>query len=331
MSETHADAHLAVVAIGRNEGDRLRICLTSVLASGLAQVVVYVDSGSTDGSVDLARGLGCQVVALDLSIPFTAARARNEGLAQALRLVPVLTHVQFIDGDCEMVAGWLPAALAFLAQDGGVAAVCGRLRERYPERSIYNQLCDIEWATPVGQTKSCGGIVLMRVDALLAVGGFRASLIAGEEPELCVRLRGAGWRIWRLDHEMALHDAAMTRFGQWWTRAKRGGYAYAEGAGLHGSAPERHYAGHTQRALLWGLALPILIALSLCSTTAGLVFLLIYPVQVVRLAVTSKLPGGLAWWRALFLVLSKFPEALGVLKFYKNRWQGRAGTLIEYK
>jgi len=331
MSEAHSEDHLAVVAIGRNEGERLRICLTSVLSTGLAQVVVYVDSGSTDGSVDLARGLGCQVVELDLSIPFTAARARNEGLALALRLVPALSHVQFIDGDCEMVTGWLPAALAFLVQDGGVAAVCGRLRERYPERSIYNQLCDIEWATPVGQTKSCGGIVLMRVDALLAVGGFRASLIAGEEPELCVRLRGAGWRIWRLDHEMALHDAAMYRFGQWWTRAKRGGYAYAEGASLHGSTPERHGVRPTQRALLWGLVLPIMIALSLVFTLAGGVFVLIYPLQVARLAVTSERSASLAWWRALFLVLSKFPEALGVLKFYKNHWQGRVGTLIEYK
>ena len=64
---------IGVVAIGRNEGDRLRVCLTSALRD--SNHVVYVDSGSTDGSVAMVRELGATVVELDLSIPFTAARA----------------------------------------------------------------------------------------------------------------------------------------------------------------------------------------------------------------------------------------------------------------
>lgn len=322
---------LAVVAIGRNEGERLRTCLTSALASGLAQVVVYVDSGSTDGSVAMAQGLGCQVVNLNMAIPFTAARARNEGFALARQLAPGLTHVQFVDGDCELVLGWLPAALQFLDDHPQVAAACGRRRERFPQNSIYNQLCDIEWNTPVGQAKACGGDVLMRANALQAVGGYRASLIAGEEPELCVRLRAAGWQIWRLDQEMTLHDAAILRFGQWWNRSRRAGYAFAEGAALHGAAPERHNVAATRRALLWAVALPLLIAASAGFTRASVLFVLVYPAQVMRLVVQSKLPGKLAWWHALALVVSKFAEAQGALKFYKNRWLGKAGTLIEYK
>ena len=58
--------------------------------------------------------------------------------------------------------------------------------------------------------------VFMR--GLYGVGGFNPAVIAGEEPELCVRLRQAGWKIHRLDAEMTLHDAAMTSWRQWWKR-----------------------------------------------------------------------------------------------------------------
>src|SRR5947207_307333 len=64
-----SSATLGVVVIGRNEGDRLRTCLSAVAGRNLP--VVYVDSGSTDGSVATARGLGADVVALDLTTPFT--------------------------------------------------------------------------------------------------------------------------------------------------------------------------------------------------------------------------------------------------------------------
>lgn len=323
---------LAVVAIGRNEGDRLKMCLRSALGEGIAQVVVYVDSGSTDGSADYARGQGCRVVDLDMSIPFTAARARNEGFELALAYVPALTHVQFIDGDCELAHGWLEAALAFLSKRCDVAAVCGRRRERNPQHTIYNQLCDIEWNTPVGKTKSCGGDVLIRVDALRSVGGYRTNLIAGEEPELCVRLRARGWRIWRLDHEMTLHDADMLRFAQWWSRSKRTGFAFAEGAALHGAPPERHWVRESRSGLLWGLALPLLIAaMSMAATPWALGLMLVYPLQVLRLYWRARRLVPRPGWYAASLVLGKVPESLGQLKYFLSRARGQRAALIEYK
>ena len=137
-----------------------------------------------------------------------------------------------------------------------VAAVAGRLRERHPEQSIYNWLCDREWDRPAGEAASCGGIAMMRVNALRQVEGFRDDLIAGEEPELCFRLRAAGWRIWRLNDDMAWHDAGMTRFGQWWRRALRSGYVAAQGASLHGAGPERYRVWESRRAWFWGILLP---------------------------------------------------------------------------
>lgn len=321
---------LGVVVIGRNEGQRLARCLQS-LAERIDSVV-YVDSGSTDGSVALAQSLGVQVLALDLRIPFTAARARNEGFAALLRSVPSLHWVQFVDGDCEVAPRWLATAQAFLQQHADVAVVCGRRRERFARQTPYNLLCDMEWDTPVGEARACGGDALMRVQAFDAVGGFRPGLIAGEEPELCVRLRAAGWKVWRLDAEMTLHDAAMTRFSQWWRRSQRAGFAYAEGAQLHGGPPERHWVQESRRAWLWGLGVPLVVVLACLALGAwGLLLLAVYPLQVVRLARRGQRPPKENRLQAVFLVIGKFPEMLGQLKFWRQRLLAGKSTLIEYK
>lgn len=313
---------VGAVIIGRNEGARLVACLASFPA--WVRPLVYVDSGSTDGSVAAARVAGAEVVALDMSQPFTAARARNAGFAR-LQELAAPDFVQFVDGDCRIQPGWLEAAASFLSARPSVAVVCGRRREVHPEASIWNRLCDAEWDTPPGQAKACGGDALMRVAAVAAVGGYDPTLIAGEEPELCVRLRRAGWEVWRIDHEMTLHDAAMTRIGQWWKRTRRAGHAFAEGAAMHGAPPERHWVAETRRAVLWGLVLPLVTLLGLAVTPWAGLLLLAYPLQVLRL---SRRIGR---ERAAFLVLGKFPEAQGVLEYHLNRLRKRRAGLIEYK
>ena len=196
----------------------------------------------------------------------------------------------------------------------------------FPEVSVWNRLCDAEWDTPVGPAKACGGDALMRTQAVAKAGGYDPALIAGEEPELCLRLRQAGWQIWRIDREMTLHDAAMTRFSQWWKRSRRAGYAFAEGAAMHGAPPERHWVAETRRAAIWGLALPVAsLVLGAFATPWALVALAAYPLQVLRL---QRRYGG---QRAFFLTLAKFPEAAGVLQFHLNRLLHRRIGLIEYK
>ncbi len=325
----------AAVVIGRNEGARLVRCLAAL--AGQASPVVYVDSGSTDDSVAAARATGAVVVELDLSRPFTAARARNAGFAALAAAreegeatgAPAL--VQFIDGDCEIRPGWIAAARAFLEAEPHVAIACGRLRERHPEASVYNRLCDREWDTPVGRTRASGGIFLARTVAFEEAGGFDETLIAGEEPELCVRLRAAGWQVWRLDHEMALHDAAMTRFGQWWTRARRGGHAAAEGMAMHGAPPERHGVAQVRRALAWGLVLALAILAGALATPWAWAGLLAYPAQIARLAWREGPTDRFAWIQAFFLTLGKFPETQGILGYWAARLAGHRRGLIEYK
>lgn len=318
---------LAAVVIGRNEGARLVRCLASVVPA--VERVVYVDSGSTDGSVEAARAAGAEVVMLDLAQPFTAARARNAGIA-ALREGTPPAYVQFIDGDCELQPGWIATSRAFLDSHPQAAIACGRRRERFPEASVYNRLCDREWDTPIGEAKACGGDALMHWTALEEVGGYNPALIAGEEPEMCVRLRAKGWQIWRLDAEMTLHDAAMARFSQWWKRTRRGGHAAAEGMAMHGARPERHGVAQVRRALIWGLALPGVAVAGSLATPWTLTLLLAWPAQMLRLSLREGGDRG-AWEQALFLTLGKIPEAMGALEYWARRGLRRPTGLIEYK
>jgi glycosyltransferase involved in cell wall biosynthesis len=323
-------SQLAVVVIGRNEGERLKRCLLSVV--GTPGIVVYVDSGSTDESIAYAKALGAEVVCLDMRRPFTAARARNEGWRHALSRQPETAHVQFVDGDCEVREGWLALAQAHLLSHPEIAGVCGRRRERFPQASVYNGLCDLEWDTPIGLAKAFGGDAMVRLTALQEVGGYREDVIAGEEPELCVRLRATGWRVWRLDAEMTWHDAAICQFRQWWLRTKRCGFAYARGSELHGAPPELHWVKETRRAILWGAGAPALILSStLIFGPIAWTLWLIYPCQVARLAWASPPETPLRWHSAVFLVLGKFAEAQGVWQWWWQRVWHQGPKLIEYK
>ncbi len=332
---------VGVVAIGRNEGARLRACLSSAARDCAA--VVYVDSGSSDGSVNLAESLGAAVVPLDLSIPFTAARARNEGFARLQQILPDVQFVQFVDGDCEIVNSWIATANAAISADPKMAVVCGRRRERFPGASVYNRMCDMEWDTPIGEARASGGDALIRVAAFTEVGGYDPTVIAGEEPEMCVRLRHKGWTIHRIDAEMTLHDAAMTRFAQWWKRNVRSGHAYAQGNAMHGEPPEL-FARREVRSISFWTTVPIYLTAG-CVILSGILIgprwcwlglapLGVYLLLAVKIAGYRRRLGDStkdAIVYGAFTVLGKFPQHLGIGYFRRAKRRGRRNAIIEYK
>lgn len=322
---------LGIVAIGRNEGERLRACLASLPPDARR---VYVDSGSEDGSVAAARAAGAEVVELAPGTPFTAALARNAGAARLDGAA--IEFVQMVDGDCALAPGWLAAATAALHADPGLAVVFGRRRERWPERSVYNRLCDDEWDVPVGPARSCGGDALFRFAALRAAGGYTSTLIAGEEPDLCLRLREAGWRIARIDAEMTRHDAAMTRFGQWWRRSVRAGHAFAELAWRNRGHADPSWRRAVASSVGWAAGLPLAgVALAAAGGRAGplaAAALLLYPLQWARLTWKGRRQGWrFAGQKAWFLLVSRFAQTAGVASFVRRHATGATPRLIEYK
>jgi GT2 family glycosyltransferase len=324
---------IGIVTIGRNEGERFRHCLNSI--AGRGHTVVYVDSGSTDGSIELARSLGVDVVEMDLSTPFTHSRARNEGIERLVAIDPGVEFVHMVDGDCELIEGWIEKAQSVLESRPDAIAVCGRRRERFRDQSVYNLLADLDWNTPVGEVSAFGGEALVRVGPMRAVGAYDPGVIAGEDDEMCVRLRKAGWKIVRIDAEMSRHDMAMTHFGQWWKRSFRTGYAFAEGAALHGAPPERHFVRQVRSTLFWGLFVPLLVlALAWPTSGASVLLLLGYVLMFVRIYQGRRRRGdtpGDCRLYAFFCVLGKFPQSLGVLQYWIGRLRGRRSAIIEYR
>lgn len=327
-----SEHRLAIVVIGKNEGERLVQCLASVPDD---VPIVYADSASTDASIMVAQAAGAAVVAVGADAPLTAARGRNAGAFAALERYPDLEYIQFVDGDCTIIPEWLPAARAFLTANPGVAIVCGRRFERHPERSIYNAMCDREWDTPIGTVDSCGGDAMVRVRAFADIGGFADDQVAHEEPELCGRLRQAGWTIARIDRPMTTHDAAITRLGQFYRRSRRAGLGISQCLDRAGAGRDRQGLAIVRRAFVWGLALPaaILVSLTLDGRAAGLLAAA-YPAQVLRQTVKNRRlgwPGRQALGVAMLGLVSKFAEAHGLTEYWLARLTNRRQRPIMYK
>lgn len=323
------ETSIAAVVIGRNEGDRLLRCLIS-LQSAVGRII-YVDSGSNDGSVAAARDAGAKVVELDISRPFTAARARSAGFAALEASGDLPDYVQFVDGDCGLQPDWIPAAHAALDRDPRLGIVTGWRSEVNREHSIYNALCDFEWRRPAGEIQTCGGDMMVRSTAFAAVGGFDETVIAAEDDEFCVRIRKADWKIQRLPVEMTLHDAAMTRFGQWWSRAVRSGHGFAQVGYMH---PE-YFTKERRRVWIYGAILPTLALIGM----AGVPWILgavaaLYSLSYLRTVMGLHRDGLLlkeAFSHAVLLTLSKFPNFQGILTYKWRQFRGHKMNIIEYK
>lgn len=319
---------VGVVIIGRNEGERLNLSINSVLPQ--ANRVVYVDSGSTDDSVKLAASLGCEVIELDPSTPFSAARGRNAGYRHLIDLFPELKYIQFLDGDCVLDEAWIQNGVNSLETLPNAAVAFGRRHELYPDESIYNRLCDLEWDVPIGERRECGGDAMMSIAALREVNGYNPEFAAGEEPEMCYRMRQKGWKVYSVRAEMSHHDAAMHKFSQWSTRTMRSGSAYAQSMWTHGRKGPEYYAARESFSIWFWAILPILIiALAFVSPWFLLIFLA-YPVLAARIYRGMRKRDATHKEALLYAgscIIGKYPQLRGQLRFLRHR----RSSLIEYK
>ena len=329
---------ISVVVIGRNEGQRLARCVESIHCirgfEGERIEIIYVDSASTDGSAELAATYGAQVIVLHAERP-TAALGRNAGWRVARA-----EFVLFLDGDTILHPDFAKAALEPMLQDASIAAVWGHRREIHPEDSIYNRILDLDWVYAPAITEFCGGDVLIRRSALEEVNGYDSELIAGEEPEMCRRMRARGYRILHIDHPMTGHDLQMTRWSQYWKRAIRSGHAFAEISQRFRDSDDPSWDRDRKRNLMhagfWMGSLAI-------AVTASLLRLTILPL-VLWVAVLVALSLRSAWkarWKSDNVItlslygfhshLQQFPICIGQLQYAFDRKRGNRRALIEYK
>ena len=334
-SDIESNAIVGVVAIGRNEGERLRACFESLKHYQLP--IVYVDSGSTDGSILLAENYGAIVLELDMSCPFTAARARNSGYEKLLELHPEITLIQFVDSDCVVDKDWINKAQKMFYKEPLLAAVSGHQGEKNAHKNIYKKLFSIEWRSPVGIMKDYGGFIgnnMMRASVLKQVGGYNPQVIAGEDSELGVRLELNGYYIRKIDHAMTLHDADITRFNQWWKRSVRAGHAIGQRAHLNGNTALRDCVHARNSTWLWGIGFPSALLLALVPTNglsaiaSGMYLLLGFRMFRYRKNLGDNTSDAILY--SGFTLIAKFANAIGLIKFYFNKAKGHY-NLIEYK
>lgn len=330
-------ASLSVVVIGRNEGPRLTSCLASVRAAGTVgdtAEVIYVDSASVDGSPETARRCGARVIVLDASRS-TAARGRNAGWRATDSEL-----VLFLDGDTVLDPNFPERAREALASDPTIAAVWGHRRELHGERSIYNRVLDLDWIVPPGFTEYCGGDVLLRRQDLVEVGGYDESLIAGEEPELCRRLRMKGARILHIDAPMTGHDLDITRLSQYWRRAVRAGHAYAEVSRRYRHSEDPIWRGKSRqnfvRCAFWLSSLAAALSTaayrrSLLPASAWLGLFLILSARSAWKARWKSSSLATLFFYGLHSHLQQLPVCLGQLTFMLSSRKTGERKIIEYK
>ena len=330
---------LSVVVIGRNEGARLERCLRSIAAtepppgeSSSGIEVIYVDSNSSDGSPELAARLGARCIILPKGRT-TAALGRNAGWRAAS--APL---VLFLDGDTILHPRFVVQAIAALRPE--IAIVWGHRREIHPEATIFNRVLDLDWIYPPGITEFCGGDALMRRQALAEVNGYDETLIAGEEPEMCRRMRAKNWQILHVDLPMTGHDMAMTSWSQYWKRATRAGYAYAQvsarfrNTGLPFWEEDARRNRNRAITLLGVLAVGIIASAVLRNVIPILAVAAFYALLSLRTASRMKWKSpdfGTRLAYGFHSHLQQIPIWLGQLQYGRDQSAGRVRGLIEYK
>jgi cellulose synthase/poly-beta-1,6-N-acetylglucosamine synthase-like glycosyltransferase len=279
------------------------------------------------------EALGVKVIVVHPERP-AAAIGRNAGWQVAH--APVIL---FLDGDTILHPDFVKNALPYF-EDPQVAIVWGHRRESQPETSVYQLVIDLDWIYPLGIAEFCGGDALIRRHILAEVNGYNPKLIAGEEPEMCQRIRARDYCILHVDLPMTLHDLAIHSWSQYWQRAIRTGYAMAEVSTLLRGTTTPLWQRESRRNWLHATALVSLFGLGFILTLffkslSPLFFsIIIYLLLSIRSALKARWKSNNWLTLSLYGLHSQFqhiPIVLGQLSYHYHRWRGQQRRLIEYK
>ena len=196
MNQTSTDIGISVIVPVHNGGEKFRRCLESLKKTlPLPAEIIIVADGDTDGSWQLAKALGLQV----LRFPSCGgpARARNFGAHKAQGEI-----LFFVDADVTIPPDAMSQVVMAFEREPYLAAVFGSYDDEPGEANFLSQYRNLlhHYVHQTGREDAstfwgaCGAI---RRDVFLAVGGFDEEYVrpSVEDIELGYRLRKAGCRI----------------------------------------------------------------------------------------------------------------------------------------
>ncbi|HOF40052.1 MAG TPA: glycosyltransferase family A protein [Candidatus Hydrogenedentes bacterium] len=310
---------MSFVVIGYNEAATLKACLESVKTAnldGFSWELIYVDGGSTDDSMEIARETGVNLL-LGGEMRRRAAENRNLGLSAARGRL-----VQFIDGDMTLSPDWPRTAAQFLSENEAVAAVCGNLEESAP--GVFYAALQIDWAQREGEIRHCGGAAMYVAGLLREAGAFPTEVAYGEEPLLCWRLRNIlGRKIYQINQTMARHNLDFRGLRDYWRRNVRCGQTYAEIAAICWRTPDPLWRRECLTNAGWALLMFGALAGLIIGTTGLRVSILaVAGCVLARKFAQTRMKGhaaGVSLMYAVHSYFSKLSIAWGELRWVLRR------------
>ncbi len=195
-ADNHSSLHFTVIIPVYNGGDNLRRSLKSLSGSTRPpDEIIVIDDGSTDGSAELARGYGVQVLSLSDG-PQGSYVARNRGAEVAQGNILV-----FIDADVAAHPDTLARIEKYLIEYPQLDALFGSYDADPAVRTVVSRYKNLvhhyvhQHSRGEASTfwTGCGAI---RREAFDELGGFDVSCRTIRDIELGGRLRRAGKQVW---------------------------------------------------------------------------------------------------------------------------------------
>jgi glycosyltransferase involved in cell wall biosynthesis len=307
--------NISCIVIGINSARTIVSCIKSIKKSDYPKLIeiIYVDGGSSDNSVELAKKLGVKVIQLKQEHP-TPGRGRNVGWKNASNEL-----IQFLDGDTTLDQKWLKKAIKHI--DNKTVAVCGYGKEKDPNKNWYHLVADLEWSNETGNIKYFGGNVLIKKSILEETSGYNDNLIAGEDPEFSFRIREKGYNIKRLDSLMYYHDINMNNLKEYFKRCFRKGYGYAEVGTMRLKKKEYGWIKRTIKTTIKTIGTFVFLILALLFqniyfVSFALLLNIIPIIKISRFKKQYKLNIKKSIIYALHLVLAAYLTTAGVFRYY---------------
>lgn len=329
---TEASAITGIVVVGANPKTLPEAAIRS---AGDSRAIVFAPVGLAPEPLAVARRAGAVIVEGDERSLATGGRARNAGYRQLKKIAPHLRYVQFIDSDYALDPGWIATAEKFMERRPEVAIIEGAVQTQSGAHIEYRTIAEQKMREAIGEVPLIANAsVFMRTENFEAAGGFRGDLLVCETEDLCVRQRRRGGRVWRLDAKMLICDSQKQNLARWWSGSTRQGFENAYAASLHGGPPERVGVRDTARAVIWGFAFPLAIAVLALAGGAGaavwapLTSAYVVAASIIALGVgvygakfivATARRGPLkpsSWRKAFYAVFGRFPEFIGVWRFW---------------